>query len=69
MFIKGRVLGGMSITGKIIFYLGVLLSLIGLVYILGYSTSVYCLIYRFGIGIILFGLGVVLDGRKKEKQE
>lgn len=54
-------------VGKVILFLGVLLSLIGLTYTLGYTDSIYFK-YSFGIGIILFGFGVLFDGVKRKEK-
>lgn len=57
-----------SIVAKILFLIGVILSLIGLVYKLGFVDSPifqYC----FAVGIISLGAGVLFSGfdiRKKE---
>lgn len=55
-------------TGNIILLLGLLLSIIGLVYKLGYVNSVFFQ-YCFGIGILLFGFGVFLSGFNSKKED
>ncbi|WHT47675.1 hypothetical protein [Sporosarcina thermotolerans] len=46
--------------------MGIVLSLVGLLYKLGVSDSIYFQ-YAFAIGIILFGIGILLDGIAKRK--
>ncbi|MGM9978566.1 MAG: hypothetical protein ACI33J_07180 [Clostridium sp.] len=54
--------------GEIFIYLGIILGLIGLIYLLDYSDSIYFK-YSLFIGIILFGLGIFLDGFKKTSKK
>lgn len=57
-----------SIIANILFFIGVILSLIGLVYKLGFVNSPifqYC----FAVGIILLGAGVLFSGFDKRKEE
>ena len=61
-FIKNMRIGDLFIC------LGIILGLIGLIYLLDYSDSIY-LKYSLFIGIILFGLGIFLDGFKRIPQK
>ncbi|MFJ8518712.1 hypothetical protein [Lysinibacillus xylanilyticus] len=54
--------------GNIIIILGLILILIGLVYQLGYHSSIYFK-YSFSIGFILFGIGILINGIEKNKKE
>ncbi|USK41587.1 hypothetical protein LIS77_25805 (plasmid) [Cytobacillus firmus] len=54
--------------GDLFIYLGIILGLIGLIYLLDYSDSIY-LKYSLFIGIILFGIGIFLDGFKRTPQK
>ncbi len=51
----------MKFIGSFCTILGIILSLIGLYYTLGGTDSIYFK-YAFGIGIILFGFGILLEG-------
>lgn len=58
----------MNKTLNFIFFLGVIFILIGLIYALGYSTSIYFK-YIFSIGFFLLGIGVFGKlGEAGEKQ-
>lgn len=52
--------------GNNFFIIGIILILIGLVYQLGYNSSIYFK-YSFGIGFILFSIGILIDGIEKMK--
>lgn len=52
--------------GNTLFIIGVILTLFGLVYQLGYNSSIYFK-YSFGIGLILFSSGILIDGIEKMK--
>lgn len=54
--------------GNSFFIIGVILTLIGLVYQLGYSSSFYFK-YSFAIGLILFSIGILIDGLEKMKSK
>lgn len=56
-----------SIIHNVVFLLGALLSLIGLVDKLGFVDSIFFQ-YCFSVGIILVGLGVLLSGFDKKKK-
>lgn len=51
----------MKSIGNLCILLGIVLSLVGLYYKLGGTDSIYFQ-YAFAIGIILFGIGILLDG-------
>jgi len=54
--------------GNSIIILSVILILIGLVYQLGYHSSIYFK-YSFSIGFMLFGIGILIDGNEKRKKK
>lgn len=54
--------------GDVFFFLGIILSLIGLIYLLDYSDSVYFK-YSLYIGLILFGFGIFLEQFKKSTKK
>ncbi|MGE7945423.1 hypothetical protein [Lysinibacillus sp. NPDC093688] len=48
-------------AGNSIIILSIICILIGLVYALGYNSSIYFK-YLFSIGFILLGMGILIDG-------
>lgn len=54
--------------GNSIIILSLILILIGLVYQLGYHSSIYFK-YSFSIGFMLLGIGILIDGIEKIKKK